>query len=128
MYPEDLKYTAEHEWVRTLDDEPAGAVRVGVTDYAQEQLGDIVFVQLPDVGEQVTAGQACGELESTKSVSDLYAPVSGKVSARNDAVVDAPEKINADPYGDGWLFDVVPSDAGSVDGLLSAADYQAEIS
>lgn len=127
MYPEDLKYTAEHEWVRRLD-EPAGALRVGVTDYAQDQLGDIVFVQLPDVGEEVTAGQACGELESTKSVSDLYAPVSGKVIARNDAVLDAPEKINADPYGDGWLFDVVPSDAGAVDGLLSAADYQAEIS
>jgi glycine cleavage system H protein len=99
-----------------------------VTDYAQDQLGDIVFVQLPDVGEEVTAGQACGELESTKSVSDLYAPVSGKVTARNDAVLDAPEKVNADPYGDGWLFDVVPSDTGAVDGLLSAADYQAEIS
>ncbi|HEX6196964.1 MAG TPA: glycine cleavage system protein GcvH [Jiangellaceae bacterium] len=127
MYPEDLRYTAEHEWVRTLD-EPAGAVRVGVTDYAQDQLGDIVFVQLPDVGEEVTAGQACGELESTKSVSDLYAPVSGKVTARNDAVLDAPEKVNADPYGDGWLFDVVPSDAGAVDGLLSASEYQAEIS
>lgn len=127
MYPEDLKYTAEHEWVRVLD-EPAGAVRVGVTSYAQDQLGDIVFVQLPEAGEEVTAGQACGELESTKSVSDLYAPVSGKVSARNDEVLDAPEKINTDPYGDGWLFDVVPSDAGAVDGLLSAADYQAEIS
>lgn len=127
MYPEDLKYTAEHEWVRVLE-EPSGTLRVGVTAYAQEQLGDIVFVQLPDVGEEVTAGGTCGELESTKSVSDLYAPVSGKVTARNDAVVDAPEKINADPYGDGWLFDVVPSDPGAVDGLLSAADYQAEIS
>lgn len=127
MYPDDLKYTAEHEWVRTLD-KPTGAVRVGITTYAQEQLGDIVFVQLPDVGDEVSAGQTCGELESTKSVSDLYAPVSGKVTARNDAVVDAPEKINADPYGDGWLFDVVPSDAGAVDGLLSAADYQAAIS
>lgn len=127
MYPEDLKYTAEHEWVRVLE-EPSGTLRVGVTAYAQEQLGDIVFVQLPDVGEEVTAGGTCGELESTKSVSDLYAPVSGKVTARNDAVVDAPEKINADPYGDGWLFDVVPSDPGAVDGLLSATDYQAEIS
>ena len=126
MYPDDLKYTAEHEWVRVLD-EPAGTVRVGVTDYAQDQLGDIVFLELPGVGDELTAGQTCGELESTKSVSDLYAPVSGKVSARNDAVVDAPEKVNADPYGDGWLFDVVPSDAGELDQMLSAADYQAEI-
>jgi len=126
LYPDDLKYTAEHEWVRVLD-EPAGTVRVGVTDYAQDQLGDIVFLELPGVGDELTAGQTCGELESTKSVSDLYAPVSGKVSARNDAVVDAPEKVNADPYGDGWLFDVVPSDAGELDQMLSAADYQAEI-
>jgi glycine cleavage system H protein len=127
LYPDDLKYTAEHEWVRVLD-EPGGAVRVGITDFAQDQLGDIVFIELPGVGDEITAGQACGELESTKSVSDLYAPVSGTVTARNDAVVDAPEKVNADPYGDGWLFDVVPSDAGAVKQLLSAADYQAEIS
>ncbi|HEX6919481.1 MAG TPA: glycine cleavage system protein GcvH [Actinomycetes bacterium] len=121
MYPDDLHYTSEHEWVRSDGD----TVRVGVTDYAQEALGDIVFVTLPEVGAQVTAGQPCGEIESTKSVSDVYAPVSGTVVARNDGLDTAPELVNSDPYGDGWMIDIRPEDASAVDGLLDAAAYQA---
>ena len=127
MYPDDLKYTAEHEWVRTPG-ESAGSVRVGITDYAQDALGDIVYVQLPEVGETVTAGAAVGELESTKSVSDVYSPVTGEVVARNDALDATPELVNSDPYGDGWLFEVVvDASAGGVD-LLDAAAYQQLIS
>ncbi|NEE04017.1 glycine cleavage system protein GcvH [Phytoactinopolyspora halotolerans] len=126
MYPEDLKYTAEHEWVRSPG-EADGSVRVGITDFAQEQLGDIVYVQLPNVGDEVTGGEACGELESTKSVSDLYAPVSGQVVARNHALDAAPEKVNSDPYGEGWMFEVVPADQAAVDGLLSAEAYRAQV-
>ena len=102
--PSDLKYTAEHEWVQVLD---ATTVRFGITDYAQDALGDIVFVSLPSVGQNVTAGAHCGEVESTKSVSDIFAPVSGKVAARNDAVETAPEVINSDPYASGWLADII---------------------
>lgn len=127
MYPEDLKYTAEHEWVRTPG-ETAGAVRIGITDFAQDALGDIVFVQLPEVGDQVTAGESCGELESTKSVSDIYAPVSGEVVAVNEALDATPELVNNDPYAAGWLFEVVPGDAGAVDQLLDASAYQAGLS
>jgi glycine cleavage system H protein len=123
MYPEDLKYTAEHEWVRSPG-ETEGSVRVGITDYAQSQLGDIVFVTLPEVGSAVQAGEPCGELESTKSVSDVYAPVSGTVVARNDAVDTSPELINSDPYGNGWMFELRPDDPGDLDGLLDAKDYQ----
>jgi len=123
MYPEDLKYTSEHEWVRRPG-EAEGSVRVGVTDYAQGQLGDIVFVTLPEVGAEVRAGEPCGELESTKSVSDVYAPVTGTVVARNDAVETSPELINSDPYGSGWMFEVQPADPGDLDGLLDAKDYQ----
>lgn len=126
MYPDELKYTAEHEWVRTPG-EAAGSVRVGITEYAQDQLGDIVYVQLPDVGAAITAGESCGELESTKSVSELYAPVSGEVVARNDDLDAAPEQVNADPYGAGWMFEVVPSDPSAVDGLLDASAYKAVI-
>jgi glycine cleavage system H protein len=121
VYPDDLHYTREHEWVRTEGD----TVRVGVTDFAQEALGDIVFVTLPDVGAQVGAGQPCGEVESTKSVSDVYAPVSGTVVARNESLDAAPELINSDPYGDGWMLDIRPDDPASVDGLLDAAAYRA---
>ncbi|MGZ4604403.1 MAG: glycine cleavage system protein GcvH [Kineosporiaceae bacterium] len=121
MYPEDLHYTSEHEWVRADGD----TIRVGVTDFAQEALGDIVFVTLPEVGSQVIAGQPCGEVESTKSVSDLYAPVSGTVVARNDSLDTAPELINSDPYGDGWMLEIRPEDASSVAGLLDATAYQA---
>jgi glycine cleavage system H protein len=119
--PSDLKYTAEHEWVREPGTQ-SGSVRVGITDYAQEALGDIVYVQLPEVGEQVTAGSAVGELESTKSVSDVYSPVSGEVVARNDALDATPELVNTDPYGDGWLFEVTSS--GESSELLDAAAYE----
>ncbi len=123
MYPEELKYTAEHEWVRL----GAETVRVGITSYAQEQLGDIVFVQLPDVGAEVTAGEACGELESTKSVSDLYAPVSGRVVARNDALEGNPELVNADPYGEGWMLEIEPFDRVAVDELLDSEAYRERV-
>jgi glycine cleavage system H protein len=123
LYPDDLKYTAEHEWVRTPG-ESAGSVRIGITDYAQDALGDIVYVQLPEVGESVTAGDAVGELESTKSVSDVYSPVSGEVVARNDSLDATPELVNTDPYGAGWLFEVVPADGGAASELLDAAAYE----
>ena len=118
--PSDLKYTAEHEWVRAGE---GAAVRIGITDYAQEALGDVVYVTLPDVGASVSAGAACGEIESTKSVSDLYAPVSGTVTARNDALDEQPELINSDPYGEGWIIEIEPSDSAEVDGLLDAGAY-----
>ena len=123
VIPDDLRYTAEHEWLRTEGDE----IRVGITDYAQDALGDIVFASLPEVGAQVEAGTAVGELESTKSVSDVYSPVTGTVVARNEALDGSPELVNSDPYGEGWLFEVVPSDASAVDGLMDAAAYQATL-
>jgi glycine cleavage system H protein len=104
-----------------------GSVRVGITHYAQDQLGDIVYVSLPEVGETVTAGSACGELESTKSVSDVYAPVAGEIVATNESLDATPELVNSDPYGGGWLYEVVPADAGALDGLLDAAAYQATL-
>ena len=127
MYPDDLKYTSEHEWVREPG-EAEGSVRIGITHYAQAALGDIVYVSLPEVGETVDAGSTCGELESTKSVSDVYAPVSGEVVARNDALDATPELVNSDPYGGGWLFEVVPSDRSQLDGLLDATAYEASLS
>ena len=126
MYPEELKYTSEHEWV-LAPGESDGSVRIGITHYAQDALGDIVYVSLPEVGETVAGGSTCGELESTKSVSDVYAPVSGEVVAVNDALTNTPELVNNDPYGGGWLFEVVPSDAGAVDGLMDAATYRASL-
>jgi glycine cleavage system H protein len=126
VYPDDLKYTHEHEWVR-MPGETEGAVRVGITHYAQDQLGDIVYVSLPAVGDAVTAGTACGELESTKSVSDVYAPVDGEVAAVNESLDATPELVNSDPYGGGWLYELVPSDAGALDALLDAAAYQASL-
>lgn len=123
MFPEDLKYTAEHEWVRTPGD-AAGSVRIGITDYAQDALGDIVYVQLPEVGETVTAGAAVGELESTKSVSDVYSPVSGEVVARNDALDATPELVNSDPYGAGWLFEVTVTEGSETAELMDAATYE----
>lgn len=120
--PDDRKYTVEHEWALS---QPDGLLRVGITDHAAEQLGDIVFVSLPEVGAKVEAGAPCGELESTKSVSEIYAPISGVVTARNEAVVTAPEVINADPYGDGWMFDVTPDPDAADAQLLSAEEYQA---
>ncbi len=126
MYPEDLKYTSEHEWVRSPG-EAAGSVRVGSTDDAQEALGDIGYVSLPEVGTDLAEGSAVGELESTKSVSDVYAPLAGSVVARNEALEGTPELVNSDPYGEGWLLEIVPSDAAAVDALLDAAAYQAII-
>ncbi len=121
MIPDELRYTAEHEWVRGGD----GPVRVGITHFAQDSLGDIVYVQLPEQGAVVSAGDSFGEVESTKSVSELYAPVAGTVTARNDKLADEPETINADPYGAGWLVEIEPSDASAVDGLLTADAYRA---
>jgi len=127
VYPDDLKYSSEHEWVRKPG-ESDGSLRIGITDYAQDALGDIVFVSLPELGAEITAGDTVGELESTKSVSDIYAPVSGKVVARNEALDASPELVNSDPYGSGWLFEVVPSDGSAVEGLMDAASYQASVS
>ena len=124
MLPDDLKYTPEHEWVRDPG-ENDGAVRVGITDHAQQALGDIVYVDLPEVGSTVEAASPCGELESTKSVSDVYAPVSGRVVAVNEALEGTPELVNSDPYGDGWLFEVVPADDQAVSELLDSAAYAA---
>ena len=122
MIPDDLRYTAEHEWVREPG-ETEGSLRVGITDFAQDALGDIVYVQLPEVGLPITAGEPIGELESTKSVSDVFAPVSGEVVARNEALDTAPELVNSDPYGAGWLFEVVPSNSSELDDLLDARAY-----
>ena len=114
--PPDLHYTAEHEWVRRSGDDTA---RVGITYFAQSALGDVVFVQLPDVGTEVTAGESFGEVESTKSVSDLYAPVSGKVSAVNGDLEGSPQLVNSDPYGAGWLLDVQVSDVAELESAIS---------
>ena len=121
-YPDDLGYTAEHEWVRVTD----GTARVGITGYAQDALGDVVFVTLPEVGATVTAGETCGEVESTKSVSDLYAPVSGTVTARNDALDGSPELVNSDPYGEGWMFEVELVE-GEAPQLLGADEYRDQL-
>jgi len=121
VIPEDLRYTAEHEWVAG---DGTGPVRVGITHFAQDALGDIVYVQLPDEGSTVEAGQALGEVESTKSVSEIYAPVSGTVTARNEGLLNAPETINSDPYGVGWLVEIQPSDPALLDGLLTAEAYR----
>ncbi|GAA3064907.1 glycine cleavage system protein GcvH [Pseudonocardia yunnanensis] len=121
MIPEDLRYTEAHEWVRDLGD---GVVRIGITDHAQDQLGDVVFVQLPAVGDTVTAGAAVGEVESTKSVSDIYAPVSGTVVAVNDSLENSPELINSGPYQAGWMMDVrLADDAAALGDLLDATAY-----
>lgn len=121
--PDDLQYSTDHEWIR-ID---GNRVRVGITDYAQDALGDIVYVSLPEVGDTLTAGDVCGELESTKSVSDIYAPVSGEVTARNDALDATPELVNTDPYGGGWLIEVTLSNPSELDGLMDAAAYQASV-
>ena len=126
MYPENLRYTAEHEWL-SGSVEPGQTVRVGITDYAQDALGDIVYVNLPDVGAVVSGGGVMGELESTKSVSDLFAPVDGTVSAVNEALNDNPELCNSDPYGDGWLVELVVADGADTAALLSSTDYEATV-
>jgi glycine cleavage system H protein len=119
--PEDLKYTAEHEWVRAAD---GHTLRVGITDYAQGALGDIVYVSLPGVGTVVTAGQPMGEVESTKSVSDVFAPVAGTVLTRNDGLESQPELLNSDPYGEGWVVEIEVGDIGVVNSLLDADAYR----
>lgn len=118
--PDELRFTAEHEWIAEPD---GGVVRVGITDFAQDALGDIVYVQLPEVGAQVTAGDAFGEVESTKSVSEIYAPLTGEVTAVNQSVVDSPEVINSDPYGAGWLVEIRLADPSAFASLLDADGY-----
>ncbi len=119
--PDDLRYTDQHEWVRDDD----AVIVIGITAHAQEQLGDVVYVDLPSLDAEVEQGQPFGEVESTKSVSDLYAPVSGRVVARNDRLDEQPELVNEDPYGAGWLVALAPADRDQLDGLLDAAGYQA---
>jgi glycine cleavage system H protein len=123
-YPDDLRYTPEHEWVQTVGDR----IRVGITAYAQDALGDIVYVSLPEPGSTVSAGSSVGEVESTKSVNDVYAPISGTVVERNDALEATPELVNSDPYGQGWMFEVEPSDRSAVDALLTADQYRDQLS
>ena len=120
IVPDDLRYSTDHEWARL-----GGArVRVGITDYAQDALGDVVFVELPAVGTEIQAGSLLGEVESTKSVSELYAPVSGRVVEVNAALADAPERLNEDPYGEGWICEIELGEAGSLDALLDATAYR----
>ena len=120
--PADLRYTAEHEWVKEQGD---GVVRVGITAYAAEALGDVVYISLPAVGDTVTAGQSCGEIESTKSVSDLYAPADGEIVAVNDSLDATPEVVNTDPYGEGWMYDLRLADPAAVETMLDAEGYSA---
>ena len=117
--PSDLRYTAEHEWIRVDGDEAV----IGVTDYAQDALTDVVWVELPEVGMSVGAMESCGSVESVKSVSEIYAPIAGEVTEANESLEDAPEQINQDPYGDGWIWKMTISDAGELDSLLDAAAY-----
>jgi glycine cleavage system H protein len=123
-YPSDLRYPAEHEGVRSSED---GSVRIGITSFAQDALGDVVYVSLPAVGDTVAVGDACGEVESTKSVSDLYAPVAGEIVAVNSALDASPELVNSDPYGEGWMYELRLSDPSAVDGLLDVEAYQQQL-
>ncbi|GAB3193640.1 glycine cleavage system protein GcvH [Nesterenkonia suensis] len=123
--PAELKYSAEHEWIATTDTD--GVVRVGITDFAQDALGDVVYVEHPETGSIVSAGDVVGEVESTKSVSDIYAPVSGEVVAVNEALEADPGAVNNDPYGGGWLFEVKLADSADLDALLSAEDYESQV-
>lgn len=123
--PANLSYTAEHEWVTSLTDE--GTVRIGITDHAQDSLGDVVYVDLPEVGDSLEANESFGEVESTKSVSDLFAPINGEVVKINEALEDDAALVNSDPYGEGWLIEVKPADEAELEGLLDADAYKAEI-
>lgn len=122
-FPQDLRYTKEHEWVR--DEGGGGRVRVGITDYAQDALGDVVYVDIPEPGTQVTSMQPFGEVESTKSVSDVYSPVTGTIAQRNALLDERPELVNQSPYGDGWMVVVEGADASELESLMDAAAYQA---
>ena len=124
MVPHDLRYTAEHEWVRMT---ASGLAEFGITDFAQAALGDIVYVSLPAVGDSLSSGRTCGEVESTKSVSDIYAPVDGVVAERNEGLDNTPETVNSDPSGAGWLVRVTLSDGEGLQGLLTAAEYESLI-
>lgn len=124
QYPDDLRYTNDHEWVRDLGD---GVVRVGITSYAQDALGDVVYVSLPTVGESVAPGDSCGEVESTKSVSDIYAPLAGEITAVNDSLDATPELINTDSYGEGWMYELTLADASVLRDLMDAETYQAQL-
>ncbi|MDQ1538082.1 MAG: glycine cleavage system protein [Actinomycetota bacterium] len=121
-YPQDLRYTPEHEWVRVGSD---GVARIGITAFAQSALGDVVYVSLPTVGDSVAAGDSCGEVESTKSVSDLYSPLSGEIVGVNPTLDSAPELVNTDPYGEGWMYEVKPSETDAIDALLDLDAYRA---
>lgn len=121
--PTELKYVASHEWLRKEED---GTITVGVTDFAQGQLGDVVFVELPEVGTEVAADDDIAVVESVKAASDIYAPISGEIVAINEDLVDAPEKVNEDPYGEAWFFKIKPANEGDYDGLLTADQYEAE--
>jgi glycine cleavage system H protein len=123
--PADLSYTAEHEWVSAPNAD--GVVRVGITDFAQDALGDVVFAQLPEPGTTVKGNDVVGEVESTKSVSDIYAPVSGEIVSRNESLDTDSALINSDPYGDGWLFEVKLSEADAIETLLSASEYEQQV-
>jgi glycine cleavage system H protein len=122
LVPDDIAYTRDHEWARK---EPDGKVRIGITDYAQDALGDVVFVQLPAEGAEFSAGDTLGEVESTKSVSEFYAPISGVVVNVNNSLAEAPEQLNDDPYGNGWICDIQPTAADPLEGLLDAQGYRA---
>lgn len=122
--PEGLKYTSSHEWVRAESD---GTVTVGITDHAQELLGDLVFVELPEVGRSVGSGEECGVVESVKAASDVYSPLAGEITAVNGALTDAPELVNQSPFADGWLFRLRPADSAALDRLLDAKAYQAQL-
>lgn len=124
-YPDDLRYTENHEWVRELGD---GVVRIGITAYAQHALGDIVYVSLPVQGDLVTRGESCGEVESTKSVSDIYAPLDGEVTAVNDELESTPELINSDPYEAGWMYELTIGPEATLDDLLDVSAYQSRLS
>jgi glycine cleavage system H protein len=119
--PDDVSYSRDHEWAKTLAD---GRVRIGITDYAQDALGDVVFVQLPEQGANLSAGDSLGEVESTKSVSEIYAPIAGVVVAINSSLSEAPEQLNEDPYGNGWICEIQPSSEGELAGLLDASAYR----
>lgn len=122
-YPGDLRYTTDHEWIKV----DAGVARVGITAYAQNALGDVVYVSLPAIGDDLEAGASCGEVESTKSVSDVFAPLSGQVVAVNDALDGSPELLNTDPYGAGWMFEIKLADGADLSSLLDAAAYEAQL-
>ncbi len=126
MYPDDLKYSDEHEWARASSDDP-DIVEVGVTHYAQDSLGDVVYLELPQVGDTVTQFGKFGEIESVKAVSDLFSPLSGTIVEVNDALIDSPEKVNDEPYGGGWIMKIRISDSAELDQLMDAAAYSASL-